>query len=105
MAQDIRARAAVHIFNRTSFAIARGMGARIVSRLSTIDDFFYPPSLVVLGSGGLLVLYYEQLCFVRFFGLGFEDSEVISFFSPGLGVELVLGLLHSWAGPTIVVVM
>ncbi|GKA42439.1 hypothetical protein Tco_0735099, partial [Tanacetum coccineum] len=33
MAQDIGARAAVHIFNRISFAIAKGMGAQIVSRL------------------------------------------------------------------------
>ncbi|GJZ07566.1 hypothetical protein Tco_0541359, partial [Tanacetum coccineum] len=29
MAQDIRARAAVHIFNRISFAIAKGAGAQI----------------------------------------------------------------------------
>ncbi|GKF22351.1 hypothetical protein Tco_0074673 [Tanacetum coccineum] len=33
MAQDIRARAAVHIFNRISFAIAKGVRAQIVSRL------------------------------------------------------------------------
>ncbi|GKD40351.1 hypothetical protein Tco_1260558 [Tanacetum coccineum] len=33
MAQDIGARAAVHIFNRISFAIAKGVGAQIVSRL------------------------------------------------------------------------
>ncbi|GJX82368.1 hypothetical protein Tco_0331849 [Tanacetum coccineum] len=33
MAQDIGARAAVHIFNRTSFSIAKGVGAQIVSRL------------------------------------------------------------------------
>ncbi|GKG04149.1 hypothetical protein Tco_0314536 [Tanacetum coccineum] len=32
MAQDIEARAAVHIFNRISFAIAKGVGAQIVSR-------------------------------------------------------------------------
>nr|GEW04854.1 hypothetical protein [Tanacetum cinerariifolium] len=33
MAQDIGARAAIHIFNRISFAIAKGMEAQIVSRL------------------------------------------------------------------------
>ncbi|GKA54974.1 hypothetical protein Tco_0753923 [Tanacetum coccineum] len=33
MAQDIGARAAVHIFNRISFFIAKGVGAQIVSRL------------------------------------------------------------------------
>ncbi|GJV63755.1 hypothetical protein Tco_1474583 [Tanacetum coccineum] len=33
MAQDIGARAATHIFNRISFAIAKGVGAQIVSRL------------------------------------------------------------------------
>ncbi|GKF60089.1 hypothetical protein Tco_0176875, partial [Tanacetum coccineum] len=32
-AQDIGARAAVHIFNRISFSIAKGVGAQIVSRL------------------------------------------------------------------------
>ncbi|GJS05535.1 hypothetical protein Tco_0322043 [Tanacetum coccineum] len=33
MAQDIGARAAVYIFNRISFSIAKGVGAQIVSRL------------------------------------------------------------------------
>nr|GEV09616.1 hypothetical protein [Tanacetum cinerariifolium] len=33
MAQDIRARGAIHIFYKISFAIARGVGAQIVSRL------------------------------------------------------------------------
>ncbi|GKD88233.1 hypothetical protein Tco_1363740 [Tanacetum coccineum] len=33
MAQDSRARAAVHIFNRISFFIAKGVGAQIVFRL------------------------------------------------------------------------
>ncbi|GJW80399.1 reverse transcriptase domain-containing protein [Tanacetum coccineum] len=33
MAQDIGARAAVHIFNRIGFSIAKGVGAQIVSRL------------------------------------------------------------------------
>ncbi|GKB45517.1 hypothetical protein Tco_0896270, partial [Tanacetum coccineum] len=33
MAQDIKAHAAVHIFNRISFAIAKGVRAQIVSRL------------------------------------------------------------------------
>ncbi|GKB28652.1 hypothetical protein Tco_0868053 [Tanacetum coccineum] len=33
MAQDIGARAAIHIFNRISFAIAKEVGAQIVSRL------------------------------------------------------------------------
>ncbi|GKD64027.1 hypothetical protein Tco_1306135, partial [Tanacetum coccineum] len=33
MTQDIGARAAVHIFNRMSFAIAKGVGTQIVSRL------------------------------------------------------------------------
>ncbi|GKC10594.1 F-box/LRR-repeat protein 14-like protein isoform X1 [Tanacetum coccineum] len=33
MAQDIVVRAAVHIFNRISFAIAKGVEAQIVSRL------------------------------------------------------------------------
>ncbi|GJY96472.1 hypothetical protein Tco_0513382 [Tanacetum coccineum] len=33
MAQDIGARAAVHIFNMISFAIAKGVGAQIISRL------------------------------------------------------------------------
>nr|GEX33865.1 hypothetical protein [Tanacetum cinerariifolium] len=33
MTQDIRARATIHIFNRISFAIAKGVGAQIVSRL------------------------------------------------------------------------
>nr|GEY58670.1 putative reverse transcriptase domain-containing protein [Tanacetum cinerariifolium] len=33
--QDIRARVAIHIFNRISFAIAKGVGAQIVSRLPT----------------------------------------------------------------------
>ncbi|GKE20373.1 hypothetical protein Tco_1431885 [Tanacetum coccineum] len=32
MVQDIGARAAIHIFNRISFAIAKGVGAQIVSR-------------------------------------------------------------------------
>ncbi|GJY93770.1 hypothetical protein Tco_0509552 [Tanacetum coccineum] len=35
MTQNIRARAAVHIFNRIGFAIAKGAGAQIVSRLPT----------------------------------------------------------------------
>ncbi|GJV24689.1 hypothetical protein Tco_1377384 [Tanacetum coccineum] len=35
MAQDIRARAAVYIFNRISFSIAKEVGAQIVSRLSS----------------------------------------------------------------------
>nr|GFB19712.1 hypothetical protein [Tanacetum cinerariifolium] len=33
MVQDIGARAAVYIFNRISFSIAKGVGAQIVSRL------------------------------------------------------------------------
>lgn len=33
--QDIGARAAAHIFNRIGFAIARGVGAQIISRLPT----------------------------------------------------------------------
>ncbi|GJZ10286.1 hypothetical protein Tco_0545045, partial [Tanacetum coccineum] len=33
MAQDIGARAAVHIFNRISFSIAKGVGAQIVQRI------------------------------------------------------------------------
>ncbi|GKC09725.1 hypothetical protein Tco_1001335 [Tanacetum coccineum] len=33
VAQHIGARAAIHIFNRISFAIAKGVGAQIVSRL------------------------------------------------------------------------
>nr|GEV00728.1 actin-binding, cofilin/tropomyosin type [Tanacetum cinerariifolium] len=33
MTQDIGARAAIHIFNRINFAIAKGVGAQIVSRL------------------------------------------------------------------------
>ena len=33
--QDIGARAAAHIFSRISFAIARGVGAQLVSRLPT----------------------------------------------------------------------
>ncbi|GKE06160.1 hypothetical protein Tco_1398178 [Tanacetum coccineum] len=33
VAQDIEARAAIHIFSRVSFAIAKGMGVQIVSRL------------------------------------------------------------------------
>ncbi|GJX07906.1 hypothetical protein Tco_0195838 [Tanacetum coccineum] len=33
MAQDIGARVAVHIFNRISFAIAKGVEAQIISRL------------------------------------------------------------------------
>ncbi|GJT75784.1 hypothetical protein Tco_1042509 [Tanacetum coccineum] len=33
--QDIGARAAIHIFNRISFAIAKGVGAQLVSRLPT----------------------------------------------------------------------
>ncbi|GJV56465.1 hypothetical protein Tco_1457470 [Tanacetum coccineum] len=35
MAQDIGARAAVHIFNRIGFAVAKGVGAQIVSLLAT----------------------------------------------------------------------
>ncbi|GJZ78648.1 hypothetical protein Tco_0643485 [Tanacetum coccineum] len=35
MAQDIGARAAIHIFNRISFVIAKEVGAQIVSRLSS----------------------------------------------------------------------
>ncbi|GKB36669.1 hypothetical protein Tco_0881611, partial [Tanacetum coccineum] len=31
--QDIGARAAIHIFNRVGFSIAKGVGAQIVSRL------------------------------------------------------------------------
>ncbi|GKF15752.1 hypothetical protein Tco_0057214 [Tanacetum coccineum] len=33
--QDIGARVAIHIFNRIGFAIAKGVGAQIVSRLSS----------------------------------------------------------------------
>ncbi|GKG50705.1 hypothetical protein Tco_0538829, partial [Tanacetum coccineum] len=33
MAQDIGARAAIHIFNRINLAIAKGVRAQIVSRL------------------------------------------------------------------------
>jgi hypothetical protein len=33
--QDIRARAAAHIFSRISFSIAKGVGAQLVSRLPT----------------------------------------------------------------------
>ncbi|GJT48533.1 hypothetical protein Tco_0974690 [Tanacetum coccineum] len=33
VAQDIGERATIHIFNRISFAIAKGVGAQIVSRL------------------------------------------------------------------------
>nr|GEZ40252.1 hypothetical protein [Tanacetum cinerariifolium] len=33
MTQDIEAHAAIHIFNGISFAIAKGVGAQIVSRL------------------------------------------------------------------------
>ncbi|GKF01224.1 hypothetical protein Tco_0028147, partial [Tanacetum coccineum] len=33
MAKDIRARAAVHIFNKIGFAIAKGVRVQIVSRL------------------------------------------------------------------------
>ncbi|GKF29011.1 hypothetical protein Tco_0095353 [Tanacetum coccineum] len=33
VAQDIEARVAIHIFNRISFVIAKGVGAQIVSRL------------------------------------------------------------------------
>ncbi|GJU01061.1 hypothetical protein Tco_1111399 [Tanacetum coccineum] len=42
MAQDIGARAAVHIFNRISFSIAKGVGAQIVSRLpfNLLSDLF-----------------------------------------------------------------
>ncbi|GJR55757.1 hypothetical protein Tco_1406278 [Tanacetum coccineum] len=40
MTQDIRARAAIHIFNRISFAIAKGVGDHIISRL--------PSNLLVL---------------------------------------------------------
>ncbi|GJU08284.1 kinase-like domain, phloem protein 2-like protein [Tanacetum coccineum] len=36
MVQDIGARAAVHIFNRISFVIAKGVAAQIVSRLSSL---------------------------------------------------------------------
>ncbi|GKC98123.1 hypothetical protein Tco_1168398 [Tanacetum coccineum] len=39
MAQDIGARAAIHIFNRISFAIAKGVGAQIVSRLPSNSLF------------------------------------------------------------------
>nr|GEX71058.1 hypothetical protein [Tanacetum cinerariifolium] len=35
VSQDIGARAAIHIFNRISFAIAKGLGAQLVSRLPT----------------------------------------------------------------------
>ncbi|GKE76304.1 hypothetical protein Tco_1542424, partial [Tanacetum coccineum] len=35
VAQDIRARAAIHIFSKSSVAIARGVGAQIVPRLPT----------------------------------------------------------------------
>ncbi|GKD46227.1 hypothetical protein Tco_1270872 [Tanacetum coccineum] len=35
IAQDIGAHAVIHIFNRISFAIAKGVGAQIVSRLSS----------------------------------------------------------------------
>nr|GEW91715.1 hypothetical protein [Tanacetum cinerariifolium] len=35
MAKDIRARVVVHIFNRIGFAIARGVGAQLVSQLFT----------------------------------------------------------------------
>ncbi|GKF88207.1 hypothetical protein Tco_0259084, partial [Tanacetum coccineum] len=33
--QDIEARAAIHIFNRIGFAIAKGVGDQLVSRLPT----------------------------------------------------------------------
>ncbi|GJU20705.1 hypothetical protein Tco_1154047 [Tanacetum coccineum] len=45
--QDIGARAAIHIFNRISFAIAKGVGAQLVSRLPT--NFFKE---VDIGLGG-----------------------------------------------------
>ncbi|GKC40180.1 hypothetical protein Tco_1052564, partial [Tanacetum coccineum] len=38
MTQDIGTRAAVHIFNRISFSIAKGVGAQIVSRLPDLYD-------------------------------------------------------------------
>ncbi|GKF01323.1 hypothetical protein Tco_0028246 [Tanacetum coccineum] len=41
MAHDIRECATVHIFNKISFAIARGVGAQIVSRL--------PSNLIIIG--------------------------------------------------------
>ncbi|GJW98172.1 hypothetical protein Tco_0179980 [Tanacetum coccineum] len=43
--QDIGARAAVHIFSRVTFAIARGVGAQIVSRLPT--TFCKSPEFII----------------------------------------------------------
>ncbi|GKC86786.1 hypothetical protein Tco_1147435, partial [Tanacetum coccineum] len=43
--QDIGARAAVHIFSRVTFAIARGVGAQIVSRLPT--TFCKSPEIII----------------------------------------------------------
>ncbi|GKB71596.1 hypothetical protein Tco_0933008 [Tanacetum coccineum] len=47
MVQDIGGRAAVHIFNRISFAIAKGVGAQIVSRLPSnlLWNFVTPTQL------------------------------------------------------------
>ncbi|GKB71215.1 hypothetical protein Tco_0932627 [Tanacetum coccineum] len=44
MVQDIGARAAIHIFNRISFAIAKGVGAQIVSRLPSNLFVVHPTS-------------------------------------------------------------
>ncbi|GJR63138.1 hypothetical protein Tco_1505300 [Tanacetum coccineum] len=58
MTQDIRARAAVHIFNRIGFSIAKGVGAHIVSRLPLvtrpgISVVEVPSAFVIVLAAGL----------------------------------------------------
>ncbi|GJY58740.1 40S ribosomal protein S25-2 [Tanacetum coccineum] len=50
--QDIGARAAVHIFNRISFAIAKGVGAQLLLRMAPKKEKAPPPSSKPAKSGG-----------------------------------------------------
>ncbi|GKB59970.1 hypothetical protein Tco_0916156 [Tanacetum coccineum] len=67
MAQDIGARAAVHIFNRISFSIAKGVGAQIVSRLpSNLLYRIFVEYLIRLASFLLGFQYYFFRAFLGF---------------------------------------
>ncbi|GJR29738.1 hypothetical protein Tco_1105970 [Tanacetum coccineum] len=62
MAQDIGARAAVHIFNRISFSIAKGVGAQIVYRLPSNFDVNIFPGRAVIDAANHKRAKYEAKC-------------------------------------------
>ncbi|GJY00621.1 hypothetical protein Tco_0357639 [Tanacetum coccineum] len=74
MAQDIGARAAVHIFNRINFFIAKGVGAQIVSRLPSnlLEPFTRSPNM-----------YKEYLAEFWYSTKALENSKVFFFIPTG----------------------